>query len=57
MEWPETMIGLNFKNYGLSICIGSITTWTCWDDSIATTTSCVGFIMGTIGLTHTTSSI
>jgi hypothetical protein len=57
MEWPETMRGLNFKNYGLSICIGLITSWTCWDDSIATTTSCVGFIMGTIGLTHTTSSI
>ncbi len=57
MEWLETKKSWNLKNYGFSICIGSITCWTNWDDFVAITIGCVGSTMDITSLIDTTCSI
>ncbi len=53
MEWPKTRTSWNLKNYGFSICTCSTSSWTCWNDFIATST---GSIMETIGSIDITTS-
>ncbi len=47
---------LEYRNYGFSIWTSSTIGWTGWDDFVATTIGCVGFVMGTIGLVDSTFS-
>ncbi len=56
IEWPKIALGWNLKNCGYSICISLTTSWTCLDDYVATTTTCVGFAMDNTGVIDTTSS-
>jgi hypothetical protein len=53
IEWPRTSTCWNFKNCGFSICIGSTTSWTSWEDSL---TTIVGFGMRIISSVDVISS-
>jgi len=54
VEWLETWISLNLKNYRFSICTCSITSWTGSNDSITVATCS---IIENTSLVDTTDSI
>jgi hypothetical protein len=53
VEWPKTGTSLNLKNYGFFIYTNSTTSWTSWNDFIATS---ISLIMETTCSTNITGS-